>query len=114
MNINEINELLENRLILLENDYEGKLADIIEENIRKAILNNFDNYPIDFIIETLTKFGEAPSIVYDDNGLFAVSSDGYNPVVTGKEKIVGPMTIFVEKKMWKKTIREALLYYLKH
>lgn len=50
--------------------------------------------------------------MYDDNGMFAVSGDGYQPVVTGRERIDGAMTVVVEKKQWKKTIRQALKYFI--
>lgn len=102
---------IEKRDQLLDTD-NIKDADQIEEMITKELIDNFNDYPVDFIIETLTKFGQAPNLVYDDNGRFAVSSDGFNQVVTDDELIDQPMTIFVEKHMWYKTIREALYHYL--
>lgn len=111
MTTNEILIEIEKRDQFLDKD-NIKDADQIEEMITKELIDNFNDYPVDFIIETLTKFGQAPNLVYDDNGRFAVSSDGYNQVVTDDELIDQPMTIFVEKHMWYKTIREALYHYL--
>lgn len=91
----------------------NKEAEDIKDLILKSLRAYSDKYPVDFIIETCTHFGDCPSILYDDNGLFAVVCDGIQPVVTGKQKITGPMQFFPEKKQWKKTIREAVNYYLK-
>jgi len=92
------------------------LAKEIEEDILKSFKKYYDKYSIDFIIETLTHFGDCPAILYDDNGLFAVVSAGVQPTVTGKEKIGdgNPMTYFPEKEQWKTNIRAAVKYYLKH
>jgi hypothetical protein len=67
---------------------------------------------VDFILECLTRFGQAPNVMYDDNGLFAVSSDGFQPVVTGRQRIDGTISVYVNRKQWKKTIRLALKHYL--
>lgn len=85
----------------------------IKTKIITSIRKNFDEYEVDFIIETWTRFGSAPNIMYDDNGLFAVAEDGFQPVVSGNEKIEGSLTVFVKKEQWKKTIREALAHYIK-
>jgi hypothetical protein len=111
---NEINQLIRKRgnLLRAKNDAD---ADAIQKRITKSIKEHFNSYPCDFIIETLTKFGQAPNIVYDDNSLFAVSSAGYQPVVTGKEKLEGQTMVFImEKDMWKPSIREAIWHYLQN
>lgn len=113
MTTEEINSLLDKRDTLLKKDSNDKEADLIQGKIQLEIRKRFKDLEVDFIIETLTRFGDAPCIVYDDNGLFAVSGSGYQEVVYGKKKLEGQIAIFVEKKMWKKTIREALKYYLK-
>jgi hypothetical protein len=73
---------------------------------------NFNDLDTDFILETYTRLGYAPSLIYDDNGLFAISDNGFNEVVTGREKIEGSFIVFVEKRQWKKTIRQALKHYM--
>lgn len=112
MTVQQINKLLNKRDSLLDKDYNNKEADVIQKQITNVIRKNFNDFPVDFIIETWTRFGSSLNIVYDDNGLFAVTYDGYAPVVTGKQKIQGTISIYVEKHMWKKTIREALYYFL--
>lgn len=89
-----------------------KRADLIEKKIKDDIINNFDAYTVEEILETLVKFGDAPNLVFDDNCRFAVSGDGYQPVVTGDELMDGSITVCVEPHMWKKTVREAIYHYL--
>lgn len=107
-----INELLDKRDLLIKGKKNSKKVDEIRENIADAIRKNFDKYEVDFILETWTRFGAAPSLIYDDNGLFAISGDGSQPVVTGKQKIDGAITVFVKKNQWKNTIRKALKQYI--
>jgi hypothetical protein len=114
MNVETIKNKLWVRKQFIKQDKEDYRIDEIQEEIITAFKKNFKQYDVDFMIETLTKFGQAPNLMYDDNGLFAISSDGYQPVVFGKNKIAGTITVFVGKKQWKKTIRGALKHYLKY
>lgn len=113
MEKSHINKLLDKRDLLLNKNQDSKEADKIQDEIMSVIKKNFNVYEVDFIIETLTRFGDAPCVVYDDNGLFAISGAGSQPVVFGKQKIEGTISVFVKKTQWKKTIREALKHYLK-
>jgi len=112
MNKETIETALRVRDALLKTDKENPNVDIIEKEITEELRKNFKNYEVDFILETLTMFGQAPNVIYDDNGNFAVSASGYQPVVAGSQKIEGMVSVFVEKKQWKKTIRLALKHYL--
>ena len=107
-----IKTLLNERDRLYKKDSENKRIDEIQKEISTAIRNNFDEYEVDFIIETWSRFGSAPSLIYDDNGMFAATGDGFQQVVTGKDKIDGVFTVFVQKKQWKKTIRQALKQFI--
>lgn len=110
----EILELLEVRNNLLDTDEKNERIDEIENEIILQIKDNYNHYSVDFIIETLTKFGQAPNLIYDDNGMFAISSEGYQPVVSGDERIEGVVSVAVEKEQWFDTIRKALWHYLQH
>lgn len=110
MSEKEIKKLLDERDVLLSTD--EKKADEIEKQITDLFKKDFNNYAVDFILESLTRFGQSPNVMYDDNGLFAVSSAGYQPVVTGRQKIDGTVAVFVNRQQWKKTIRLALKHYL--
>lgn len=105
-------ELLKERDSLLKTDEGDERVDAIQTDIVGEFRKRFNDYEVDFILESLTRFGQAPNVIYDDNGLFAVSSAGYQPFVSGRQKIEGAITVFVEKKQWKKTIRLALKNYL--
>lgn len=112
MTIKQISDLVKERDRLLDIDSKDIKIDRISKRVENLFKKNCDSYPVDYIIETLTMFGQAPNIVYDDNGKFAISGGGYQPVVSGNQKIHGNIVVFTEPKMWKKTIRAALKYYL--
>jgi hypothetical protein len=69
------------------------------------------NLPYEFIIEELTKLGQAPCILYDDEGHFAITGEGFQNVVAGEATDV-TIVHFVKKDLWKDTMREALDYHL--
>lgn len=98
LSINKIKRLLKirkNYLKKISTEYD---ADKIQNQITKCFKKHFEAYTVDFILETLTKFGDAPNVIYDDNGMFAVTSEGYQPVVCGKERITGEFRVYVKKK----------------
>jgi hypothetical protein len=84
--------------------------DNLANQIVALIKEGKDKLPIDFIIEELTKLGWAPCILYDDNGCFAVSTDGYQTI--SEETSDTTYMAFVPAESWKDTIREALDYFL--
>lgn len=111
MSTEEIIELLDVRNILLEENYYSKAADQISDEIRNYLIIYFNDYPTEFILETLTHLGGAPNLVYDDNGKFAVADTCFATLATDEPKDV-KMIITVEHDYWHKTIREAIKYYL--
>lgn len=95
---------------------EPKEIDEFAGEIKEAIDTHKDELPVDFILESLTMLGHAPQLVYDDNGHFAISGDGFSPVPmtdSGKFEESESFTTLVEPEMWHDTIREALNHYLK-
>lgn len=108
----EIADILDKRYPLVYKKVKGKQVEEYTKKVQALLRRNFDHLSVDFIVESLTHLGDAPNIVYDDNGLFAVSGDGYQPVVTGRQKIDGVISVAVEKPWWQKTIRLALTHYL--
>jgi hypothetical protein len=109
----EIILLINIRKKLLDKDSLNKRIDEISEQVIQLFKDNFNDYEVDFMLETLTMFGQAPNVVYDDNGLFAISGDAYHPVVYGEHKLNGSISVLVKRNQWKKTIRLALKHYLK-
>ncbi len=106
-----IKTMLEQRSAFLKSK-NMRSADKIQNEITSAFIKQFNGYEVDFILETLSKFGDAPQLLYDDNGRWAVSGDGYAPAVAGTQKIEGSMTAYVKKAQWKNNIRAALKHYL--
>jgi hypothetical protein len=60
------------------------------------------------LLDWFYKHGFAHSLIGDDNGHWACTCDGIQNVPTGNK--VGDMasSVFIEKKMWKKSPREAI------
>jgi len=112
MTTEQIKALVKQRKLLQSRKPKSPDIDKVEKDVLWLFWKKPYDYDVDFMLETLTEFGHAPNLVYDDNGLFAVTCDGYQPVVTGRQKIEGAMTVFVEKPQWKKTIRQALNHYI--
>lgn len=97
---------------LMYSEQEPVMIDTLADEIFSLLLSNKDTLPVDFIIETLTKLGHAPNILYDDNGLFAVDVCAFQPLVTDESTDDVSMNFIVNKNIWKPTIREAIAYNL--
>jgi len=91
---------------------ELKQIDDLANDIRNRIKSWFDSLPFDFIMKQLSRLGEAPNLLYDDNGHWAVTSDGYQNVVFGEEPEDVETSFFIKAKQWKTTPKEALQYYI--
>jgi len=89
-----------------------KEADTIGDRILDLLKLHHADLPVEFVIEELTKLGQAPSILYDDNGHFAITSDGIQSISVEPDDC--EMYFYASKNMWKPTIRKALEYYLMH
>lgn len=95
---------------------EPKSVDILGEEILKLIREFHGDLEVDFVLETLSHLGWAPNLVYDDNGNWAISGDGFAPTVmteSGKFEENVSIEVLVEPIEWKPAIREALVEYLK-
>lgn len=90
---------------------EPKEIDELGDEILKYIKLWKRSLPFEFIFEELTKLGHAPSLLYDDDGRFAIVSDGYQTVPIGEATDV-EMGHLVKKERWKDSIRGALDDYL--
>jgi hypothetical protein len=86
--------------------------DELGQEIMKSIKDHFDFLPFDFIMDELSRLGQCPCLINDDNGHWAVTSEGYQNVIMRDELEDVESNFFIEAKEWKNTPREALLYYL--
>ena len=114
--INEQNEAWEeskDSIDVVLDDKPNRLDEMIDEyakEICKLIKKSFDNLEFEFILEQLSNLGDAPCLLYDDNGHWAVSGDGFASVSLEVNDWEG--SFFVEKNEWKETPREALRRYV--
>ena len=118
MRSSTIDILLASRSKLLEKDYNDPKVDDMTKEIIQAIKIDFDNLDSDYIIESYTKLGASPSILYDDNGFFSIQSNGTQDLPVddkGNEKLVQNISFFIDdKESWKPTIKEAIKYWIEH
>lgn len=90
--------------------------DELSEHVWNQLNLNQDTLPVEFIIESLTSLGSAPSIIYDDNGHFTIGGDGTQNMPTIEDGWETKETEFsgcwwVKPGGWKRSIREALRDY---
>lgn len=88
--------------------------DELSEKIKERIIVNYERLPFEFIMEELSKLGQCPNLLYDDNGNWAVTDEGFQNIAHGDEPIDIETHFFIKAELWKPTPREALKYYLTH
>ena len=96
---------------------EPKEIDELGDKIRTLVNEGVDELPVDFILESVTMLGDAPQMIYDDNGHFAFTGSGMSPVPmtdSGKFESTETFTTFIGPDDWFDTIREALKHYLEN
>jgi len=116
----EIKDLSDERytfIVKQENSYNGEdytynpgEIDVLGEKIFDLIRLNRNELSFEFIMEELSKLGDAPNLLYDDNGHWAVTCDGWQNVVADEPEDV-ETHFYVEAHLWKDTPREALKVY---
>jgi len=77
------------------------------DRLKKSV----DRLPVDEILHDLANIGFAPSIIYDDNGNWAVISSEFS-LVRMKDTDDYTTTIFIKAEEFKPTIREAIKKYI--
>lgn len=110
-----IDSVLKQRKSFIVQDQEKFMKEIdrLADKVIQMVTDDFDELPVEYVLETLTHLGCAPSLLYDDNGMWAIVSDGTQPCVSGRQRIKGVMTYFCERNQWQKSIREAIRFYLR-
>ena len=89
---------------------EPKEIDQLASEILSLIKLHINILPIDFIIESVTELGWSPSIIYDDNGNFAITGCGFQSISL-EDKSDCELSFFIKKENWFPTIREAIIHY---
>ena len=94
---------------------ESKEADAMffamKRNVLELFRDKFSEFDPLYILETWTRLGMAPNLLYDDDGLFAIDFGGYQSISDKtKEDYVVSISFSVEKKRWQKSPSEAIEY----
>lgn len=112
--IKEIEELDKKRyeLIAQEETPENnqKIEDLTEQILELIYMGKYE-LDFEFIMHHLTRLGQAPCLLYDDDGHWAITCEGYVSAISdGPDDWEGLFQ--VPKEKWYNTIREALFAYL--
>jgi hypothetical protein len=98
---------------LKDKEYSKKI-DKIGGTIFSIIYKNRKNIDVDLCLESLSHLGYDPSIVYDDNGHWAVPKISVNNICPDKDIYSMDITFFVEEDEWKDSIREAIIELIEY
>jgi hypothetical protein len=107
----DIIALHEGRCTYIKDENE-EMVDKLAKAIYGSLIGDFKTLEFEFIIEQLSHLGHCPNLINDDNGHWAISSNGVQNVVTGDKPDDVENHFFIEAEEWKDTPREALWYYL--
>jgi hypothetical protein len=92
-------------------EVDNKEIDKLSKEIIFLIKEHRNELTLEFIFEQLTKLGYTPNLLYDDNGRFAIVSDSFQSLPDDEPSDIN-LHFFVSTEHWKKSIKEALNYYL--
>lgn len=87
----------------------------LAERIHSLLEEAQESLPVEFILESLTRLGAAPSLLYDDDGHWTIGTDGTQPVMAFADRTketTFDAVWWVQPNSWRKTIREAIRDYL--
>lgn len=110
-----IQTIIDKRSAILKTNYESEEADRLRQLIRDLLFNHQEELTVEFILESLTRLGAAPSLLYDDDGHWTVGGDGMQAVMAFEDRskeTTFDASWWVGPGRWKQTIREALRDYL--
>lgn len=105
----QLKQKIEHRSTMLDADQD--VASITAE-IQLFIHTHRDELTFEAIFEGLTHLGMAPQLVYDDNGLFAVSLDFLQPLFFDDAAHDTDITTYTTATQWRDTVRGALYHLL--
>ena len=93
----QIGCLLQKRNKILKKDYNSDVNSY-DKKIKDLLYKNKNRLSIEYILETMTKLGNSPNVLYDDNGHFCIEEEGYQnaPVKNKPEAIT--MTFITQKR----------------
>lgn len=75
------------------------------------IKENFDTLSLEDILEAYSHTGGAPCLIYDDDGNWAITTEGYQSINLEDTPQDLDASFFIEARFFKPNIREALKYW---
>lgn len=101
----------------LDKEGEDDTVDSLTREILATISRGRDELSFEDMFEACTHLGQAPTLLYDDNGHFAVGYTGMQSMSLDPEEDYARENTFdgawiLPPNSWKKTVREALYNYL--
>lgn len=88
-------------------------SDLLRLEVLDYVYKYHESLSFESVIEAMTSTGAAPSLLYDDNGYFAVEEEGIQGVQLDGDKFEEfGGTWSTKKESWHRTVRDALNYYL--
>lgn len=112
--LEQVHQLGETKDPQIEDELNTKI-DRLAVKILGIIKQFIDELEFDFVIQQLANLGHCLNLLNDDNGHWAIVSDGTKKVVYGddpQDDVETHFFFFVEANQWKPTIQEALIEYL--
>jgi hypothetical protein len=111
--IKERNKLLSKLGVGETKDKElSKKIDKIGNTIFGIIYKNKKTIDVGLCLESLSHLGHDPSIVYDDNGHWAVPKISTSNFCLDKDIYDMDITFFIEESEWRNNIRDAMIELL--
>lgn len=103
----------ERKSLLKKSDYSRQHIDNLTNQIYQSLYEQRDTLSVEYILETISRLGGAPSILCDDFGHFAMTDEAMQSLPRNPNKADDiEFSALVEKKYWKNSVREAISCYL--
>lgn len=112
MTDDHVRRLMQERQALVDKDLvDSPEADVLMDRIRECVVMGWRSLTVETIFEAVTSIGASPSLLYDDNGRFAVLSEGYQRAyLSGHGNFEGKWLGGIDS--WQPTVREAVGVYV--
>lgn len=111
---NKINDILISRYEKLKVNYNDPEVDRLTQDIISKLRMWMDHLSPMFMLSVATYLGSAPSLLYNDNGGWAVEGSGYQDLCLDNDPNNRTnMNFSVKNSKWVDTIEEAVLNYIK-
>ncbi len=89
------------------------MLDAIDKEIIELLQQHFDLLDGLYILVILSHLGAAPNLVYDDDGMWAITTGGFSSIPNKEMEFYSvDLTFVIEKEEWFSDPKEAIKYTL--